>query len=145
MPASAGADTPPPRPEPHHRSAWSVPEAGLWGPQLPAALLGLWVPAWRLGPAWMSSCTLSSELPASGSAPPAASDTRPLRPDCFYSHRLCSVSQISPREPWEAFGFLLSSSRLTGTSFDLTVENEACSDSVWSVSALLAFLRPSGV
>lgn len=92
----------------------------------------------------MRSCTLSSELLASGSAPPAASDTRPLCPDCFCSHRLCSVSQISPREPWEAFGFLLSSSRLTGTSFDLTVENEACSDSVWSVSALLAFLRPSG-
>ena len=97
-----------------------------WGSRLLAPLLVLG-PQLGVWPCLDALLLPILEPQALGSAPPAAADTRPLRPDCFCSHRLCSVSQISPPHPWEAFGFLLSS-RLAGSSFERTVENEVCSD-----------------
>lgn len=109
MLASAGADTP-------LALSHGVAQPGQsqrqdpWGSRLLATLPVLWVPGLASGPRLDVLLLPVQEPPALGSAPPAAADTHPLRPDCFCSHRLCSVSQISPRKPWEAFGFLLSSS-----------------------------------
>ena len=142
--SSAGADTLPRGPKPHRRSAWSVPEAGPVGVLAPGRSPGPVGPQLGVWPRLDALLLPVLEPQALGSAPPAAADTRPLCPDCFCSHHLCSISQISPPKPWEAFGFLLSS-RLAGTSFDHTVENEVCSDSFGAFLLCWHFCARRGV